>query len=68
MARIPGIQIERDSKGRETYAHIDLKKRPEFFLFLLRVGAITKDEFDMDWVKDITDKDIIAQLHHEIEK
>ncbi|MEI6122273.1 MAG: hypothetical protein WCQ95_01460 [Bacteroidota bacterium] len=43
MARIAGIQIEKDSKGRPVYAHINLKKYKEAIPFLAQIGAIEAD-------------------------
>ena len=44
MARIPGIQIEKDSKGRPTYARINLKKRKDALPYLKQVGAIDEEQ------------------------
>jgi hypothetical protein len=49
MARIPGIQIEKDKKGRVAYVRINVKKHPEFILELEKVGAIEYNDFEKEW-------------------
>lgn len=50
MARIAGIQIEKNTKGVATHVRINLKKHGDLFNPLLeQVGAIEEDEFDRKW-------------------
>jgi len=67
MARIPGIQIEKDSKGRPTYARINLKKRKDALPYLKQVGAI-EDKPVINPDDYITGKELVKQVHDEIEK
>jgi hypothetical protein len=48
MARIPGIQIEKDSKGRPAYARINLKKHREALPYLQQIGAIELNEPELN--------------------
>ena len=43
MARIAGIQIEKDSKGHMTYARINLKKHKDLFPYLEQKGVIEEE-------------------------
>ena len=67
MALIPGIQIEKDSKGRPTYARINLKKRKDALPYLKQVGAI-EEEPEINPDEYITSEELIKQVHDEIEK
>ena len=63
MARVAGVQIEKDSKGRPAYARINLKKHGAALAqFLNQVGAIEKDEFDIAFEKGITGDELIAEM------
>jgi len=68
MARISGIQIEKDSKGRPAYAHINLKKHKEVIIFLEQIGAIEEDEFDKMFKNGITGDELRNELHKRIDK
>ena len=46
MARVAGIQIEKDTKGRVAYVRINVKKHPEFIPQLEKVGAIEYNDFE----------------------
>ena len=43
MARVAGIQIEKDSKGHMTYARINLKKHKDLFPYLEQKGVIEEE-------------------------
>jgi len=43
MARIAGIQIEKDSKGRPVYARINLKKHKDAITYLQEKGVIENE-------------------------
>ncbi|HNW90033.1 MAG TPA: hypothetical protein PKN48_10240 [Bacteroidales bacterium] len=40
MAKIAGIQIEKDGKGRPVYARINLKKHKDAIIYLQEKGVI----------------------------
>jgi hypothetical protein len=61
MARIAGIQIEKDSKGRPAYARFDLKKHPEALELLNKIGAL---EPDADWNEGITPDQFMEEVSH----
>lgn len=67
MARIAGIQIEKDSKGRPAYARINLKKHPEAVEFLNKVGAIADDDFEREWARGLTPEEFKAEMHKRID-
>ena len=54
MARIAGIQIQKDVKGRPAYARINLKKHPEALELLTNIGAIDKNKSDKEWDDALT--------------
>ena len=70
MARIPGIQIEKDSKGRPAYARINLKKHPEFMPQLTHVGAISDDDddFEKEWERGLTPEEFKTEMRKHIAK
>jgi hypothetical protein len=68
MARIAGIQIEKDSKGRLAYARFNLKKHPEALELLSKIGAIEEDQFDRDFKNGLTIDEAKAEMHKRIEK
>ena len=68
MARIAGIQIEKDSKGRPAYARFNLKKHPEALELLNKIGAITEDEFEQEWKRGLTPEQFKEEMHHRIDK
>lgn len=67
MARIPGIQIEKDSKGRPAYARFNLKKHPEALELLNKIGALEEDEFEREWGKGITGDQLRGELYKRID-
>jgi len=64
MARVAGIQIEKDNKGRVAYVRINIKKHPEFIPQLEQLGAISEDEFEKMWSKGIS----VDQLRESVYK
>ena len=63
MARVPGIQIEKDSKGVPAYARIDLKKHGEALKpFLDEVGANEKDEFDIAFENGLSPEEFKSEM------
>ncbi len=68
MARVAGIQIEKDSKGRPAYVRINIKKHPEFIPQLEKVGAIPQDEFEKEWNNGITGSELVKRIHARIDK
>ncbi len=66
MARIAGIQIEKDSKGHMTYARINLKKHKDLFPYLEQKGAIEEDEFDKLAKDCITGDELRAEMSKRI--
>ena len=68
MARIPGVQIEKDSKGRPTYARFNLKKHPEALELLGKIGAIDNDEFERDFADAISGTELIKRVCSDLEK
>lgn len=67
MARIAGIQIEKDSKGRPAYARINLKKHPEALELLNKIGAIEENEFDREWKRGLTPEQFKEEMHRRID-
>ncbi len=68
MARIPGIQIEKDSKGRPTYARINLKKCKEATPFLEQLGAFSDDDFEKEWATGLTLEEAKIEMRKCIDK
>jgi hypothetical protein len=68
MARIAGIQIEKDTKGRPAYARINLKKHPETIVYLNKVGAINQEKEDSDLEIGITGDELMSKLKPRIKK
>jgi hypothetical protein len=68
MARIAGIKIEKDAKGRPAYARFNLKKFPEALELLQKYGALEEDEFEKEWKRGITGDEVRKELHKHIEK
>lgn len=69
MARISGIQIEKDHKGRPAYIRINIKKHGEKLRpFLEEIGAVEKDEFERDWKNAISGKELLISAHRHIDK
>lgn len=66
MARIAGIQIEKDVKGRPAYARINLKKYPEALELFTNIGAIEKDEFEREWKRGLTPEQFKEEMHRRI--
>lgn len=62
MARIAGIQLEKDSKGRLAYARINLKKHPEALKLLNQIGAIEKSKDDKDWDEALTPDEFMTEV------
>jgi hypothetical protein len=68
MARIAGIQIEKNAKGVPTKVTIDLKKHGALFTPLLeQVGAIEEDEFEREWREGITGDELVKRVHAHID-
>jgi hypothetical protein len=67
MARVAGIQIEKDSKDRPTHARFDLKKHPEALELLQKIGAIEEDEFEREWKRGISGEQLRKELHKRID-
>ena len=68
MARVAGIQIEKDKKGRVAYVRINVKKHPEFIPQLEQLGAISEDEFEKMWKTGITGDQLFGTLHKKIDE
>jgi hypothetical protein len=68
MARIAGIQIEKDIKGCPTYARFNLKKHPEALELLHKIGAIEEDEFEREWKRGLTIDEAKNEMHTRIKK
>lgn len=68
MARISGIQIEKDSKGRPAYARFNLKKHPEALALLQQIGAIEDDDFEKKWESSISGDQVRKALHTHLDK
>ena len=67
MARIAGIQIEKDVKGRPAYARINLKKHPEALQLLANMGAIEEEEFEREWKRRVSGDEVRQELHNHID-
>lgn len=65
MARIPGVQIEKDSKGRPAYARFNLKKHPEALELLSKIGAIEEDK---DWNEGLTPDEFMGEVSGMLKK
>jgi hypothetical protein len=68
MARIAGIQLEKDRKGRLTYARFNLKKHPEAIQLLTKIGAIKKEDFEAEWEKAITGDELMNRIKPRIKR
>ncbi len=68
MARIAGIQIEKDSKGRPAYARINLKKHKEAIPFLKEIGAIEETSFDIKCKEAMTIDEFRESIMPKIKK
>ena len=66
MARIAGIQIEKDTKGHPAYARFNLKKHPEALELLHKIGAID-DDFEREWERRISGDEVRKELHIHID-
>lgn len=62
MARIAGIQIEKDVKGRPAYARINLKKHPDALEFLNNVGAVKKSKSNKEWEEALTPDEFMSEV------
>ena len=73
MAKVQGIQFEKDSHGHVAYVRINLKKyRKEIEPFLTSIGAIEEDEFDKEFEEGckngITGEQLLADVLPRIKK
>ena len=68
MARVSGIKVERDTKGRPTYARFNLKKYPEALELLQKYGALEENEFEKEWERGITGNELMNRLQPRIKK
>jgi hypothetical protein len=69
MARISGIQIEKDHRGRPAYIRISIKKHGEKLRpFLEEIGVVEEDEFDRDWKDAISGEELVERLKPRIKK
>ena len=67
MARIAGIQFEKDARGNRRYVRIDLKKHgSDIAPFLEKVGAV--DEMDTDLTNAITGEELMNRLRPRMKK
>ncbi len=63
MARIAGIQIEKNAKGTPTHVRINLKKHGEKINPILEeLGAIEEDEFERKWKTSITGDEVFNHV------
>ncbi len=62
MARVAGVQIEKDSKGRPAYARFNLKKHPEALYLLEKIGAIDKSKSDEEWEQGLTPEQFMNEV------
>ncbi len=67
MARIAGIQIEKDSKGHLTYARINLKKHKDLFPYLEQKGVI-EEEIIINPDDYITGDELLKRLRPRLKK
>jgi hypothetical protein len=69
MARIAGIKIEKDAKGRPAYARFNLKKFPEALELLQKYGALEDDnDFEKEWERGISGEELMNRLKPRIKK
>ena len=68
MARIAGIQIEKDSKGRMAYARINLKKHKDLFPYLEQKGVIDEGDFEKLSKRAITGEELLNRILPRVEK
>ena len=69
MAKVAGIEIEKDSKGLPAYARINLKKHGEALKpFLNGIGAIEKTPFEIAFEKGLSGSELKERLHNHFEK
>lgn len=66
MARIAGVQIEKDSKGRPAFARFNLKKHPEAIELLAKIGALDEDDFEKEWGNGLTSEQFKEDMHKRI--
>jgi hypothetical protein len=67
MARIAGIQFEKDARGKRRYVRIDLKKHGnDIAPFLEKMGAMEEDEFEREWKNSITGNVLMQRLRPRI--
>lgn len=68
MARVTGIQFEKDTIGRRTHVRIDLKKFGDKITpFLEEIGAIDDDEFQCDWQRSMTVDEFKQEMFRRID-
>lgn len=67
MARVAGIQIEKDSKGHMTYARINLKKHKDLFPYLEQKGVI-EEEIVINPDDYITGDELLKRLRPRLKK
>ena len=67
MARIAGIQIEKDAKGRPTYARINWRKHKDAIVYLEETGAIEKEP-EINESDDISSEEFWGQVLDDVEK
>jgi hypothetical protein len=68
MARIAGIQFEKDARGNRRYVRIDLKKHGnDIAPFLEKVGAVDIDEFEKEWATSVSGDRVRKELNTHID-
>lgn len=65
MARVAGIQIEKDKKGKPAFARINLKKHAEFIPQLAKAGALNNDNIPEGYM---TGEEFKKQCINEVKK
>ena len=67
MARIAGIQIEKDAKGKPAYARINLKKHKEAIPILEQLGALEPEPV-INQADYITSEELLESAYKYIDK
>ena len=68
MARIAGIQFEKDARGKRRYVRIDLKKHgSDIAPFLEKMGAMEGDEFEREWKNSVSGDHVRKELNTHID-
>ncbi len=69
MAKVTGIEFEKDNRGVKRYVRIDLKKHGKEIEPFLKKLAINNDfQFENEWSNSLTTEQFRKKMHSRIKK